>query len=86
MGSTQVQASNLNEQLGQINYIFSDKTGTLTKNIMQFRQIAIGDTLYGGDNNCDPLSLSDEEIQYGYPNVENVDFRDRSFLQKISDE
>jgi phospholipid-transporting ATPase len=32
-----VQSSNLNDDLGQISHIFSDKTGTLTCNSMDFR-------------------------------------------------
>ena len=41
------QASNLNEELGQIEYVFSDKTGTLTQNVMNFKKFTAGIVSYG---------------------------------------
>ncbi|KAJ3194579.1 hypothetical protein HK101_002390 [Irineochytrium annulatum] len=41
------QAWNLCDDLGQIEYIFSDKTGTLTCNTMEFRKCSINGVMYG---------------------------------------
>ncbi|GAB2300782.1 hypothetical protein Dimus_034818 [Dionaea muscipula] len=48
MGSRfQCRSLNINEDLGQIRYIFSDKTGTLTQNKMEFRRASLYGKNYG---------------------------------------
>ncbi|KAL7992917.1 hypothetical protein Chor_017173 [Crotalus horridus] len=54
------RSTSLNDQLGQIEYIFSDKTGTLTQNIMTFKKCCISGTIYGSSNKseCSSMDLS----------------------------
>ncbi|XP_053869272.1 phospholipid-transporting ATPase IK [Malaclemys terrapin pileata] len=55
------RSTSLNDQLGQIEYIFSDKTGTLTQNIMTFKKCCINGIIYGsanGENKPSKASVS----------------------------
>lgn len=52
-GSTiECRSLNITEDLGQIQYIFSDKTGTLTENKMLFRRCSIAGSDYSHDENA----------------------------------
>nr|POF14290.1 putative phospholipid-transporting atpase dnf3 [Quercus suber] len=46
----EARTSTINEELGQVSYIFSDKTGTLTENVMKFRKMSVAGTAWVHDD------------------------------------
>ncbi|XP_069510371.1 phospholipid-transporting ATPase VB isoform X2 [Ambystoma mexicanum] len=55
--SVQCRALNITEDLGQIQYIFSDKTGTLTENKMVFRRCTISGHEFSHQENAKRLEF-----------------------------
>ena len=42
--------SDLIEEMGQVEFVFSDKTGTLTQNKMEFKKCSVNNVVYGNPN------------------------------------
>lgn len=63
-----VNSSDLNEDLGQIEYLFSDKTGTLTENDMVFKRFSIDGRVFeeskGRIVEVDSLSTTQVEVRF----------------------
>ncbi|CAO3590835.1 unnamed protein product [Absidia cylindrospora] len=66
------RSSSLIEELGQVEYVFSDKTGTLTCNEMEFRECSIAGLAYANQPDPDrrPANDNDSRGQYSFEQME----------------
>ncbi|KAJ1259371.1 hypothetical protein BS78_10G149300 [Paspalum vaginatum] len=76
---THARTSNLNEELGMVDTILSDKTGTLTCNMMEFIKCSIAGIAYGqGVTEVERAMAMRKGAQLD-DDIENGDHKDRKF-------
>lgn len=74
------RTSNISDDLGQIKYIFSDKTGTLTRNMMEFMKCSIAGKIYGhGTTEVAYAAAKRRGISIPPPDFNGKAFKDEQF-------
>jgi len=60
----EAHTTTINEELGQVGYVFSDKTGTLTENLMRFRKLSVAGTAWLHDADLKGLPADEEMLMH----------------------
>ena len=62
---TVARSTTIPEELGRVSYLLSDKTGTLTQNVMVFKKLHIGTAAYSPDT-FEDVSINEYYTFYIY--------------------
>lgn len=84
----QVRNSTIPEELGRIGYLLTDKTGTLTCNVMKMKKVHIGTVCFSFESDLDVINLLKRHLLYNEesnnrpePEIMHNDNRDSGSLQ-----
>ncbi|EER18924.1 hypothetical protein Pmar_PMAR025776, partial [Perkinsus marinus ATCC 50983] len=84
-----VGASGLNDDLGRVDYVLVDKTGTLTENRMSFKTCSIGGVQYGSEEKAPTAESIHSDNLYSWrsnkmlPDTEKNRLRDEALLEYL---
>ena len=78
-----VRTTTLNEELGAVSCVLSDKTGTLTRNVMAFVKCSVAGVVYGDENTENTKAPAYGELSaYGEHQGDDDDAEPRAFHAK----
>ncbi|XP_030074451.1 phospholipid-transporting ATPase IK isoform X2 [Microcaecilia unicolor] len=76
------RSTSLSDLLGQIEYVFSDKTGTLTQNIMVFKKCCISKRIYG-TSSADEKESQRVDFSWNQFADKKLQFYDQSLIDGV---
>lgn len=78
------KTSNLNDELAQVSFVFSDKTGTLTQNEMVFHEASINGNIFDDSDHQGSIGQLVKVPQFYHPEIVHIKNATDKITQKYA--